>query len=113
MADLVENGTGTALTPPVDNITVESSAPPAAMTAIEVIFDFKTLDQNHDGEISAVEFMDGLRSNRQLASKFGLSDDILNEDGTRAKYELTFGSIDHNQHQSVNVIPPHLALIAP
>ncbi len=83
---------------------VNSPPPPAALTAIDIIFDFKTLDQNQDGEISAVEFIDGLRSQRHLASKFGLSDDVLNENGTRTKYELTFGSIDYNHSETVNVI---------
>jgi hypothetical protein len=82
---------------------MKSSPPPAALTPIDVILDFKTIDQNHDGEISAVEFIDGLRSNRQLAAKYGLSDDILNENGTRAKYDLAFGSIDYNHSETVNV----------
>jgi hypothetical protein len=73
-------------------------------TPIDVILDFKILDQNKDGEITAVEFIDGLRSNRQLASKFGLSDDCMNDDGTRTKYELIFGSIDYNHSETVNVI---------
>jgi hypothetical protein len=82
---------------------VKSASPPAALTPIDVILDFKTIDQNHDGEISAVEFIDGLRSNRQLAAKYGLSDDILNENGTREKYEMAFGSIDYNHSDTVNV----------
>ncbi len=81
-----------------------SASPSNACTLIDVILDFKTLDQDRNGEISAVEFIDGLRSNRQLASKFGLSDDILKENGTREKYELTFGSIDYNHSETVNVI---------
>ena len=79
-------------------------SPSKGCTPIDVILDFKTLDQDRNGEISAGEFINGLRSNRQLASKFGLSDDILNENGTRAKYELAFGSIDHNHAETVNVI---------
>jgi hypothetical protein len=73
-------------------------------TPIDVICDFKTIDLDKNGEITAVEFIDGLRSNRQLASKFGLSDDILNESGTREKYELTFGTIDYNHSATVNVL---------
>ncbi len=75
-----------------------------AISPIDVILDFKTLDQNSDGEITAVEFIDGLRANRQLAAKFGLADDILDENGTREKYELKFGTIDYNRSETVNVI---------
>lgn len=82
-----------------------AALPPATLTAIEVVLDFKTLDQNQDGEISAVEFIDGLRSQPHLASRFGLSDDILNDNGTRTKYELTFRIIDYNHSETVNVIP--------
>ena len=77
--------------------------PPQPLEPIDVVLDFKTLDQDGNGEITAMEFIDGLRSNRQLASKFGLSDDILNENGIRAKYELAFGIIDYNHSETVNV----------
>jgi hypothetical protein len=82
---------------------VMSASPSNGCTAIDVIIDFRTLDQNKNGEITALEFMDGLRSNRQLASKFGLSDDILEENGTREKYELKFGIIDIDHSKTVNV----------
>jgi hypothetical protein len=82
----------------------QASGAASGCTPMDVILDFKILDQNKDGEITAVEFIDGLRSNRQLASKFGLSDDILDEIGTRTKYELIFGSIDYNHSETVNVI---------
>ncbi len=76
--------------------------PQIGCTPMDVILDFMVLDQNRDGEITAVEFIDGLRSNRQLASKFGLSDYFI-DDGTRTKHELIFGSIDYNQSETVNV----------
>jgi hypothetical protein len=76
--------------------------PQIGNTAMDVVLDFKVLDQNKDGEITAAEFIDGLRSNRQLASKFGLSEDFI-DDGTRTKYELIFGCIDYNQSETVNV----------
>ncbi len=79
-------------------------------TAIDVIRDFRTLDRDRNGEITAVEFIHGIRSNPQLASKFGLSEDILSENGTRAKYELKFGSIDHNHTETVNVPQYYLSL---
>ena len=84
--------------------TPDTDAPSSHIgcTPIDVILDFKILDQNKDGEITAVEFIDGLRSNRQLASKFGLSDYFI-DDGTRTKHELIFGSIDYNQSETVNV----------
>ncbi len=79
-------------------------APASSCTPIDVILDFKSLDQDQSGEITAVEFIDGLRSNRQLAAKFGLTDNILSENGTREKYELTFGNIDYNHTATVNVL---------
>jgi hypothetical protein len=78
-------------------------ATPNGCTPIDVILDFKSLDQNKDGEITAAEFIDGLRSNRQLALKFGLSDNILDEKKTRTRYELIFGSIDYNHSETVHV----------
>jgi hypothetical protein len=92
---------------PVDR-AVETASSPLALTAIEVILDFRTLDQNRDGEITAVELIDGLRSNRQLASKYGLSDDVLDESEIRERYELTFGSIDYNHSRTVKVRTPHM-----
>ena len=83
-------------------------SPPVSLTPMDVILDFKALDQDHNGEISAIEFMDGLRSNRLLATKFGLSDDILEENGTRARYELTFGTIAYDHNEIVDVKLPSL-----
>jgi hypothetical protein len=91
----------TSVAPP--NGRTSTLATTNGCTPIDVILDFKILDQNKDGEITAVEFIDGLRSNRQLALKFGLSDNILDENGTRTRYELIFGSIDYNHSETVHV----------
>jgi Ca2+-binding EF-hand superfamily protein len=73
------------------------------LPASEVVKDFEALDINKDGEISAIEFIDGLRSNEELAKKFGLSSDILSEFGDRKAYEVRFGSMDTNSTKSVDV----------
>lgn len=84
------------------------ASPTPTYSPIDVILDFKTLDQNRDGAITAVEFVDGLRSNPQLALKFGLADDVLNAKETREKYDLKFRTIDYNHSDIVNVMPFHL-----
>jgi hypothetical protein len=73
------------------------------LPAPEVVKDFEALDVNKDGEISANEFIDGLRSNEELAKKFGLSSDSLREDGSRQAYEIRFESIDTNSTKTVDV----------
>jgi hypothetical protein len=92
--------------PPGDTSETLNSfvAPASSCTPTDVILGFKTLDQDRNGEITAVEFIDGLLSNQQLASKFGLHDDILNEYETRAKYELTFGKMDYNHSGTLDVL---------
>ncbi len=80
------------------------NTPAQSKSPIEVILDFQILDQNKNGEITVAEFIDGLRYNRQLASKFGLSDDVLDEGKARAKYELISGSVDNKHPETVNVI---------
>jgi hypothetical protein len=50
-----------------------------------------------------VEFIHALRNDGQLASKFGLSDDVLHEKGSHEKYDQIFKTIDYNQKNALNV----------
>jgi hypothetical protein len=76
---------------------------PVHISPQEVINDFKIFDSNTNGEISAVEFIHALRNDGQLASKFGLSDDVLHENGSHEKYDQIFKAIDYNQKDALNV----------
>jgi hypothetical protein len=69
----------------------------------EVINDFKIFDSNTNGEISAVEFNHALRNDGQLASKFGLSDYVLHENGSSEKYDQIFKAIDYDRKNALNV----------
>ena len=75
----------------------------STIPAAEIVKDFEARDLNKDGEISANEFIDGLRSNEELAKKFGLSSDVLNDYGTRQEYEIRFEKIDSNSSKTVDV----------
>jgi hypothetical protein len=76
---------------------------PVHISPQEVINDFKIFDSNTNGEISAAEFIHALRKDGQLASKFGLSDDVLHENGSHEKYDQIFKAIDYNQKDALNV----------
>ena len=77
--------------------------PSNTWTAIDVIMSFRTLDTDKDGQISNIEFVQGLKSNWDLAQKFGLSESIYQEQTTRDKYDLVFGQIDYNNSKTINV----------
>jgi hypothetical protein len=50
-----------------------------------------------------VDFMERLRSDEELASYFGLLNDIHHENGTLGKYDRMFESIDYDHMGSINV----------
>jgi hypothetical protein len=76
---------------------------PVHISPQEVINDFKIFDSNTNGEISAAEFIHALRNDGQLASKFGLSDDVLHENGSSKKYKQIFKAIDYDRKHALNV----------
>jgi hypothetical protein len=82
-----------------------AAGPAKSMTAFEVIDCFIVLDQDRNGEISHAEFIQGLKSNSQLAQKFGLEQNFELEDVTKEKYDLVFGQIDNDASKSINVCP--------
>lgn len=47
--------------------------------------------------------MERLRSDEELASNFGLLNDIHHENGTLGKYDRMFESIDYDHMGSINV----------
>ena len=77
-------------------------------TPRDVILDFRSLDADRNGEISAKEFIDGLARNPQLASKLGLADAVLHRDaesrGGAGAYERAFLSIDRDRSGTVDVM---------
>ena len=82
---------------------LDKACAPVQIPPQEVIFDFKIFDSNTNGEISSMEFVDALRNDGRLASKFGLSDDVLHENGSLEKYDQIFRAIDYDQKQALNV----------
>jgi len=74
-----------------------------AMTALEVINIFKTLDINGDGEVSHAEFIKGLKLNPSIAEKLGMPTEIRAEDGTRGSYQLAFGQIDNDGSKTIDL----------
>ena len=79
------------------------SGPAKSMNALEVIDCFIALDQDKDGKINNVEFIQGLKSNWQIAQKFGLEQNMVLDDVPREKYDLVFGQIDNDHSKSVDV----------
>ena len=63
------------------------------MTAYEVIECFIVLDQDRDGQVSNAEFIEGLKSNWQIAEKFGLERNAVLDDVPKEKYDLVFGQV--------------------
>ena len=111
MPFLAHDTIATILAEPPDklsDVAVNSKTPADGSSAVNVIWDFRRIDINKNGEITQSEFVDALRSseNPGLAQKFGLSDDTLCENGSRAKYEEVFAKIDDNQTTTVNVCFP-------
>ena len=80
-----------------------ATAPASSMSAYDVIESFITLDQDKDGQINNVEFIEGLKSNWQIAQKFGLDQNVVLDDVPREKYDLVFGQIDHDHSKSIDV----------
>jgi hypothetical protein len=83
--------------------TTPAAGPAKSMTPFEVIDSFIVLDQDRDGQVSNVEFIQGLKSNWQIAQKFGLERNIVLDDVPQEKYDLVFGQIDNDGSKSINV----------
>jgi len=63
---------------------------------------FKILDKNGDGVISHIEFIKGLKQNPGIANRLGMPAHIQQEDGTRDRYQLTFGEIDADDSKNID-----------
>jgi Ca2+-binding EF-hand superfamily protein len=74
-----------------------------SMSASEVIESFITLDEDKDGLISNVEFIEGLKSNWHIAQKFGLDQNTVMDNVQQKKYNLVFGQIDTDHSKSIDV----------
>ena len=93
--------------PPYGMTNYTANAPVLAKSSspVDVIYDFRKMDLNKNGEITEAEFTDSLRSsgNPGLAQKFGLSDDFSSSNGTSAQYSAVFAAIDYDNTSTVNV----------
>jgi hypothetical protein len=87
-----------------DFTKVAATCPTKSITASEIIDCFIIMDHNRDGKVSNVEFDEALKSDSQLAQKFGLhwtpdESPIL----TLQKNDLLFGQIDYDRSKSIDV----------
>ena len=63
---------------------------------------FQTLDANGNGTISHAEFIVGLKANADIAEVMGMPREVRQEDGTREKYQLTFGKMDFDSSKNID-----------
>ncbi len=87
---------------PVSNeATKQVTKPALSLEDLQNIF--ATLDKNHDGQISHIEFIRGLKQNPWIADKLDMPDHIQQEDGTRDRYQLSFGEIDADDSKTISL----------
>jgi len=64
---------------------------------------FAALDQNGDGSITQAEMIRGLKQHPWAASKLGMPSHIRQEDQTRNRYQLAFGSMDSDESKTIEL----------